>query len=283
MHRALAQAFECVSHGITFVAPVLLWLLHVLEAMVGRLTFMTHGKWENALFVHYEVDPDKLQRCLPPGLELDMMDGKAYVGIVLLTESDIRPFNGMLPISISHHAANVRIYVKPTSTIRGANSTPGIFFLSLDCTSVLATVGARGVFGLPYTLAIMGRDQISTTFDDKLRCCRFQTNRCSSPAAAAAIFTYEPMGVVQPDRISNWFLERYCLYQNVPDNLWGPRSLLRGRVSHAAWRLSPVCLDQFDETLLDSVLHAGLCCTRVPSFIHFANTENVTFSLFESI
>ena len=315
----VAQFVERASQFIAVFAPVLLWLLRAVEKVVGKITLMTHGGWKDALFVHYEVDPEELQRCLPAGLVPDLLDGKAYIGVVLLMESDIRPFGGQyVPISITHHAANVRTYVKPRNTRTGLDGTPGIFFFSLDCTSVLATLGARSIFGLPYMVATMERETqpLSPKEEGRLTCTecdspaqmwskrrpllqgayvlpqnqggwqgrRFRTDRCASPASASATYSVQTDGTEQrPDAASDWLLERYCLYQCVPDRLFGPPSLLLGRVRHPPWKLLPVRLGKLDETLLDSALPPSLCgSAHNPAFVHFANTGNVRFSLFES-
>ena len=51
--------------------------------------FMEHEQWKDALFLHYEADPQALQKLLPRGLEVDTFQGKAYVGVVALSENGI--------------------------------------------------------------------------------------------------------------------------------------------------------------------------------------------------
>ncbi len=52
---------------------------------------------------------------------------------------------------VDHYGANVRVYVTDAN---GQN--PGIFFFSLECSSLKATLGAN-VFGIPYVYASMSR------------------------------------------------------------------------------------------------------------------------------
>jgi len=42
-------------------------------------------RWLDLLFAHWPVDPDVLAARLPAGLELDLRDGQAWLGIVPFT------------------------------------------------------------------------------------------------------------------------------------------------------------------------------------------------------
>mmetsp|Transcript_67290 Transcript_67290/g.219156 ORF Transcript_67290/g.219156 Transcript_67290/m.219156 type:complete len:317 (-) Transcript_67290:230-1180(-) len=117
-----------------------------------RFRFMRHDAWENALFVHWPVDPAFLAERLPRGLEPDILDGSAWVGLVLLTERGVSAYHTVgrrLVPPLDHLGANVRTYVRH-------NGVPGIFFWSLECSSLLASIGAR-LAGIPYCPAAMWR------------------------------------------------------------------------------------------------------------------------------
>ena len=118
-----------------------LWLLARLwPTALGP--FMRHTRWHDALFLHWPLPASAVQRLLPAGLTVDTMDGIAWVGLVLLTERGVGPgpCHGWLP-KVSHHGANIRTYV-----LDSRGERPGIFFFSLECSSVLACLGAR-LFG----------------------------------------------------------------------------------------------------------------------------------------
>ena len=46
--------------------------------------------WRDLVFVHWEVDPAALERLLPPELEPDLFEGKAYVALVPFRMTGIR-------------------------------------------------------------------------------------------------------------------------------------------------------------------------------------------------
>lgn len=105
--------------------------------------------WVRAVFIHYECDPELLQRLTP--YPLDLRDGHAYVSLVAFTMVRLRPtFGGKLsewlcaPIA-THSFMNVRTYVRHQET-----GTPGIFFLMEWLPNRLSVLLGPAVYGLPY-------------------------------------------------------------------------------------------------------------------------------------
>jgi uncharacterized protein YqjF (DUF2071 family) len=108
-----------------------------------------YADWDRALFLHYEVDPESLQKEVP--FPLDLREGRAYVSVVAFTMRGMRlRFGGKLgewfcrPIG-THEFLNVRTYVRH----RGES---GIYFLAEWLPNpVCARLGPLA-FGLPYRL-----------------------------------------------------------------------------------------------------------------------------------
>lgn len=203
------------------------------------LEFMHHQSWDQTLFLHYEADVDKLQALLPDGLMVDTYQNKAYIGVVALTETGI--VGAFFPnwlkrlLRLSHDAVNVRTYVKPSN---GAGQ-PGIFFFRLDCTSVLASMGARCIFAIPYCLSWMRR-----SFPDKKRFAFYNKGMLSSGPRLDVEWTVDETShaivPAKPDSLGHFLVERYCLY-NRPGwflRLLGVSRLWRGRIVHEPW---PLC------------------------------------------
>jgi hypothetical protein len=54
-----------------------------------------YAEWDNVVFIHYETDPQELQRCIP--YHLDFYHGRAFVSLVAFTMRGMRPrFGGRI-------------------------------------------------------------------------------------------------------------------------------------------------------------------------------------------
>ena len=219
------------------------------------MEFMHHDLWHDALFLHYEADPTALQALLPKDLVVDTFKGKAYVGVVALSEIGIRPtflprWLGRL-FALSHYAVNVRTYVRPVNDSIGQ---PGIYFLTLDCSHILPALGARLLFHLPYRLASMIRgvwnDGSSFSFQSR----RWRTT--GKLEVEWEISPNEATTAAPQDSLAFFLVERYCLYNRAgtflrllarAPNLW------RGSITHAPWPLQTARVTMIHNTVLDAI------------------------------
>jgi len=252
-----------------------------------KFRFMMHDAWENALFVHWPVSPERLAEMLPRGLEPDIMDGFAWVGLVLLTErgvSSSHPLGRILVPPIDHLGANIRTYVRH-------NGVPGIFFWSLECSSTLASIGARAA-GIPYFPASMSR---KVDFEP------FAKNTEDDAQKAEPGFTFEfssrRTGIFNTPRVSarwrlqlggsdldemdedftrraKWFVERYSVYAAWP---WGKGPLLlRGDVQHPQWPLQRAVIESLDASeLLEAAGWTELASGESSSLPHVCFSRGV--------
>ena len=83
-------------------------------------------RWEDLLFAHWPVSADQLRTLVPGGLELDLFENQAWLGVVPFRMSVTR-LRGLPPVpgTASFPELNVRTYVR-----RG--NRPGVWFFSLD-------------------------------------------------------------------------------------------------------------------------------------------------------
>ena len=263
-----------VLHAGLALVPVIAWLsarwvLWLLAWLwpnrLGR--FMRHERWHEALFLHWSLPASAVQRLLPAGLTVDTQDGEAWLGLVLLTEQGVGPGLGRrwLP-AVSHHGANVRTYVRDSSGER-----PGIFFFSLECSSLLACLGAR-LFAIPYWPAVMARDAGGGSAVRQMTSQRWAATgvgaridcrwRIAGAGSGERLETELP-GVEWADR-TRWLLERYRLYTVQRGALY------TGTIVHDPWPAVPAVVERLEQSLTVAV--AGLPrCAAAPGHCCFSS------------
>src|SRR5437879_3475395 len=92
--------------------------------------------WHDLLFAPWALPPDQLRAVVPPEFELDLFDGKAWVGVIPFHMSDVRVrATFSFPMLSAFPELNVRTYV----TYKGQ---PGVHFFSLDAFNPFAVWGA---------------------------------------------------------------------------------------------------------------------------------------------
>ncbi|MEZ6197277.1 MAG: DUF2071 domain-containing protein [Planctomycetota bacterium] len=191
--------------------------------------------WKRLLFLHWEVDPASLRPLIPDDLELDLWEGRAYVGVVPFAMRGIRPRGLPAVPGISNFLeTNLRTYVRDRA------GRPGVWFFSLDANRSLAVWCARTFFDLPYFRA----DMRETREDDGAI---FYTTK-RRDAGEEATFRYRPHGDVRtaaPGGFEFFLAERYILFA-----LDGKRGRSRpGRVHHVPYPLRDVEVPLWDDGL----------------------------------
>jgi uncharacterized protein YqjF (DUF2071 family) len=215
--------------------------------------------WHDLLFAHWPVDAAALASKIPSGLELDMFEGQAWIGIVPfhITNLALR-MTPALPWLSAFPELNVRTYVKYHG------EKPGVFFFSLDAGNPVAVQVARTMFRLPYYLAKMEVDADNGSI--RYRSCRTHTD--AVPAEFAA--SYRPTGAVFNARAGtlDYFLtERYCLY-TVDSNFYAYRL----EIHHPLWPLQPAQLTIDVNTMADA---AGIRLPSQEPLLHFSKRQDM--------
>jgi uncharacterized protein len=214
--------------------------------------------WNDLLFAHWPVDAKDLRQRVPAGLDLDLFEGQAYVGVVPFHMTNVAP-RGVptIPLVSAFAELNVRTYVT-----RGGK--PGVYFFSLDADSQLAVTAARTMFGLPYFTALM---EVQVNGAEVL----YRSRRTSRDGAAAEFAArYRPVGPVfnaLPGTLE-WFLtERYCLY-NVDPSF----EAYRLEIHHPQWPLQQAAAE------IDTNSMTEAAAVRLPSMaplLHFAKRQDM--------
>lgn len=190
-----------------------------------RSAWVMTQSWDELLFMHWSVEPSVMRALVPLGLELDLFEERAWIGVVPFKMNHVRPrFTPSVPLLSFFLELNVRTYVK-------VNGVAGVYFFSLDCSNALAVESARVWFGLPYYLAEMRAFNVDGWTN-------YKSMRCDRRGEIAEIdVRYRPVGDPYrsiPGTLEHFLTERYCLYTTCGDHI------ARGHVHHEPWNLQSV-------------------------------------------
>lgn len=186
-------------------------------------------RWRGLFFAHWEIDPVAASAALPPGLTLDLHEGRAHVGLVGFRMEAVRPaFLPALPWLSWFSELNVRLYVKDRA------GAPGVWFLSLDCDRRPAVSIARRFFGLPYFNADMAWSDDAA---GRTLTCR---RRGRDGAARYAWRPDGPAAEAVAGSVTHHLCERYAFY-SIRDG-----RLMRGRVAHEPYRVARAAFEHED-------------------------------------
>lgn len=193
--------------------------------------------WRDLSFLHFSVPPDEIQALLPAGLEVDVFEGSAYVGLVPFRMQDIR-LRGLPPVpgTAAFPETNVRTYVHHNG------KEPGVWFFSLDASSELACRVARRFFRLPYHHAEMRCERVGGSIE--YRSSRIATE---SVGVDAYIAIGEPVQTPEPGSLEFFLVERYLLYAS------SDKSLFKGQVSHVPYPLRAASILHCRQSLIEAV------------------------------
>lgn len=193
-------------------------------------------RWEALTYLHWDLDPSLVAANLPEGLEPDVHEGRAYVGLVPFRMAGIGlgPPGIRLPQS-TFPETNVRTYVV------GPDGGRGVYFHSLDIAYLAPTAVARTAYQLPYCWSTM---HIARRGD---RVGYLARRRWPAPRGASSRVVVEVGEAVPPAErtsLDEFLSSRWSLYEV------GPRgAVIRARVEHGPWPMRSaevaVCEDEF--------------------------------------
>jgi len=105
-------------------------------------TFLT-AEWNNLIMITYAVDPKQLFPYLPKTLELDTIDGKAFVSFVAFEFNSIRVKGIKIPFHTSFPEINLRFYVKQ-------GNKRGVVFIKEFVPKYFVALVANKIYNEPY-------------------------------------------------------------------------------------------------------------------------------------
>jgi uncharacterized protein YqjF (DUF2071 family) len=215
-----------------------------------------YQRWRDLLFVHWPVPVAAVRELVPKGLELDLWDGIAYVGVVPFAMFGVRPRWAPEAVAFDFLETNVRTYVH----VGGRD--PGVYFFSLDAESRIAVAAARTFWGLPYFFSKM---QLSKNGDQ----IGYQLERLSGdrPRLSVRYELGELLGPSKPGTLEHFLAERYFLHLERGGRIWS------GQVHHAPYPLQRAQLSECSDQLIHA---AGLPQPEgPPPLVHYASGVDV--------
>ncbi len=190
-----------------------------------------HQAWLDLAFIHFEADPADLRGLIPAGLELELFDGKAWIGIVPFRMEGVTKRGWPAPsLLCDFPEINVRTYVTD-----GRKS--GVWFFSLSVPHFAAVWFARKFFHLPYFNARIVTSDVGGGV-------HYAAQR--GPHEFVAEYRPGPLAPSKPGSFSAWATERYCLYSRSADG-----RIFRGEIHHIKWPLQQATIDLRINTLSD--------------------------------
>lgn len=210
--------------------------------------------WHDLLFAHWPVEAEILRNLVPRELPLDTFDGKCWVGVVPFRMSRIRLRGTFaLPRLSAFPELNVRTYVT-------LHDRPGVYFFSLDASSLPAVKIARSLYKLPYYHAEMSCEESGIEIS-------YNSARRTGDARFEA--RYRPTSEIQVatrGSLEHWLTERYCLY-----TVRG-HAVYRAVIHHLPWPLQSANVKIETNTVARA---AGIDLPAIPPLLHFAKKLEV--------
>lgn len=200
--------------------------------------------WDRALFIHFAIEPDDLQPCVP--FELDLFEGQAFVSLVAFTMRRMRLGRGgrlaswiCAPVA-EQRFLNLRTYVR-----HGAEC--GIYFITEWISHWMCLQLGSLLYGLPYR---WGR--LNFRHEPEHGIVRGRVEARDGPAALS--YRVSPrdalwrLATCAPGSLNEFLLERYIAFtrQGATRRFF--------RVRHKLWQQTPVEVELCEETLLSQAL-----------------------------
>ena len=207
-----------------------------------RRAVMKQG-WYDLAYIHFRYSVEEVARILPDGLEVDVCDGSAWVGLIPFSMRGIGvPGLPAVPYLGTFPEVNVRTYVR-------RNGVPGVWFCSLDINRLLPTIVARTTYTLPYCF---GRASNKRVGDELITTVERRWPRGEAHTKIRLIIG-EP--IVAPSPLEVFLSARWGLYTTTRR-----RNLRYAPISHEPWRLQRAEIISLDDSLIEA---AGFAAPNV--------------------
>ncbi|MSO60082.1 MAG: DUF2071 domain-containing protein [Ilumatobacteraceae bacterium] len=194
--------------------------------------------WFDLAYIHFRYDPEAVASILPDGIDVDLHDGSAWVGLIPFSMRGIGiPHLPSIPYLGSFPEVNVRTYV-----VR--DGIPGVWFCSLDINRLLPTLAARTMYQLPYCFGRAHHERVANELYTSV------SRRWPRGEAHTDIRIRIGEMIVEPSATEVFLSARWGLYSRTRSG-----RLRYAPVQHPRWPLQRAELISLDDSLIEA---AGL-------------------------
>ena len=201
--------------------------------MVFRRPFLT-AQWLNLALLTYRLEPKVLQPFVPPGCQLDMIDGHAFASLVAFDFVGTRVLGVAWPGFINFPEVNLRFYVRYQDH---EGDHRGVCFIREIVAQRTIALLARRLYNEPYMVAPMKSTVEKNADNISVHHTVTMAGRPNTVQVIAAAQTVCPA----TDSTECFFKEHQ----------WGfgtsrSKKLIRYRVNHRVWNIHPVISHKLD-------------------------------------
>ena len=211
-------------------------------------------RWSALTFLHWPYRAQLVQALLPAGLDVELYEGQAWVGLVPFSLSDIQWLGTpAIPWISRFPETNVRTYV------RGPNGRPGVWFFTLDAERLIGVLGARLLYHLPYRWASMTVKQDGTRV-------QYASSRLPPFGKAQTDIEIETGNAMQAGEFDNFLTARFRLFAARRTKIY------EGDLEHEPWPLQRARVVRLKENMVAS---CGLPAPQGEPMAHFSDGVTV--------
>ena len=203
--------------------------------------------WRWLTFLHWPFKPSLVQALLPSELQVDTLEHTAWIGLIPFEIHNLRGIPRF-------PETNVRTYVV------GPDGSRAVWFFSLDAARLLAVVGARALYHLPYVWARM-----RVAVEDEI-ICYTSRRRWSDAASSIVVKPGAPYKAHELGELDHFLTARYRLYSTVRDRLFC------AQIEHEPWPLARATLVELHQSLIEA---AGLPSPVGAPLVHHCDRLDV--------
>jgi len=181
-----------------------------------------YQEWNNAIFLHWKVNPELIIPLIPKGLGLDTINGKTWVSLVAFDMNNIGIRNlPKAPYISDFHEINIRIY----TIFKGK---PNVHFISIEGSKKSSCKILKNLSKLPYQYSKMKRTS-----------CSYESINQATNNLFYIEFKLESTPIIK-DKTDLWLTERYALVKDYQDQI------VEYDVHHLEWPLQTIGIENLE-------------------------------------